>query len=103
MCHAREITKQFLPVSTLTYTRCTHLELVAPAQDLVHAGEALVADLAYVQQAGRATQVHEGTVGHDRLDNALDHIADLRAGATSGALHTRAIAFHSDAFNIVYV
>mmetsp|Transcript_17096 Transcript_17096/g.42845 ORF Transcript_17096/g.42845 Transcript_17096/m.42845 type:complete len:457 (+) Transcript_17096:629-1999(+) len=64
------------------------LQLVALLQDLVHVGDPVVADLADVQQAGDAAQVHKGTIGLHRLNHTLDHIADLVAlqlGGSAGA------------------
>jgi hypothetical protein len=56
-----------------------HLELVTLLQDLVNIGDALVANLADVQQASHTTQVNKCTIGLHGLHNTLDNIANLHA------------------------
>ena len=55
----------------------TRLELVALAEDVLDVGDAVVADLADVQQAVEAADVDEGAVRLHRLHGAHHHVANL--------------------------
>mmetsp|Transcript_45176 Transcript_45176/g.115586 ORF Transcript_45176/g.115586 Transcript_45176/m.115586 type:complete len:387 (+) Transcript_45176:256-1416(+) len=54
-----------------------HLQAIAGGEDVLHGIDALVADLADVQQAVGLTQVDEGAERPDRLHDTLHNIANL--------------------------
>jgi hypothetical protein len=63
---------------------CTCLETVSLADNLVDADDALVTDLANMQQPdGAVAQVQEGAVRPQTLHNALDDVTNLREHGAS--------------------